>query len=105
MMKKYKTIVSPRAKKDIKRYVSYLVNVKKSQQAAQALYDDYRGTIKRLADVAGMLRDPDSEELRKRELKRINFTKHNYFLLYRIKGEVVEIVAMFHGLEDYENKL
>ena len=72
-MKQYKVIISPRAKKDIKKYVDYLINVKYSQQAAQALFDDYKGTIKRLSEVAGMLRNPDSEELRKRQLKRINF--------------------------------
>lgn len=52
-----------------------------------------------------MIRDPDSEKLKQRGLKRINFVKHNYFFLFRVKGNTVEIAAMFHRLEDYESKL
>ena len=101
----YRVIEAPRAKKDIKKYVGYLRDRKKSIQAAQALFDDYRATKERLADIAGMIRDPDSEKLKLRGLKRINFAKHNYFCLFRVKGNTVEIAAMFHGLEDYESKL
>lgn len=104
-MNKYRVIEAPRAKKDIKRYIGYLRNVKRSEQAAQALFDDYRATKKNLADVAGMVSDPDNEKLKQRGLKRMNFIKHNYFFLYRIKDNDAEIAAMFHGLEDYENKL
>ena len=78
-MKKYRVVEAPRAKKDIKRYIGYLRNEKKSQQAAQALFDDYRATKKKLVEVAGMLNDPDNEILKQRGLKRINFIKHNYF--------------------------
>ena len=49
-MKKYRVIEAPRAKKDIKRYVGYLLNVKKSNQAAQALFDDYILTHRVIAD-------------------------------------------------------
>ena len=104
-MKKYKVLVAPRAKKDVKKYVSYLRNVRLSMQAAQALFDDYRSTKKRLADICKYIGEPESEKLKQRGLKRINFTRHNYFFLFRVKGDTVEIVAMFHGLEDYENKI
>ncbi len=101
----YKVVIAPSAKKDIKRYIGYLADVKKSKQAAQALFDDYRKTKKRLADVAGMIKESDNEKIRARDLKRLNFDKHNYFLLFRVKEDTVEIVAIFHSLEDYENKL
>ena len=104
-MKKYRVIEAPRAKKDIKRYVGYLLNVKKSNQAAQALFDDYRGTKERLSEIAGAIHNPESDKLKQRNLKRINFQKHNYFFLFRVNGDTAEIVAMFHSLEDYENKL
>ncbi len=104
-MKKYRIIVAPRAQKDIRKYINYLRNVKKSTQAAQALFDDYRKTQKRLAETADIIKDPDNEKLKERQLKRINFVKHNYFLLFRIREDTVEIAAMFHELEDYDNKL
>lgn len=104
-MRKYKIIEAPRAKKDIKKYIGYLRNEKKSIQAAQALFDDYRATKRHLADIAGAIRESDNEKMKERGLKRINFMKHNYFFVFRIKGDNAEIAAMFHGLEDYENKL
>ena len=69
------------------------------------LVNDYRETRKKLEIVAGSLKDPDSEKLKVRRLKRINFLKHDYFLLYRIDGSAVYVTNMFHSLEDYENKL
>ena len=104
-MVRYKVVVAPRANEDMKRYVAYLANVKKSKQAAQALFDDYRKTKKRLADVAGMIKESDNEKIRARDLKRLNFDKHNYFLFFRVKNNTAEIVAIFHSLEDFENKL
>ena len=52
-----------------------------------------------------MLQNPDDDNLKSRNLKRINFRHHNYFLLFQITENVVEIVTMFHGLEDYRKKL
>ena len=58
-----------------------------------------------LANIAGALADPDDEKLKQRCLKRINFLRHNYFMLFMVEKEKVFIVRVFHGLEDYQNKL
>ena len=96
---------SPRSKQDAKRYIGYLRNVKMSEQAAQALYNDFRATKKELSKVAGIIQEHPNPKVRQRGLKRINFLKHNYYFLFRIVVNVVEIAAMFHGSEDYEKKL
>ncbi len=46
-----------------------ITNEKKSIQAAQALFDDYRETRSVLANIAGSLADPDEEKLKQRGLK------------------------------------
>lgn len=69
------------------------------------MYNDYRETKTVLANIAYALADPDNEKLRQRRLKRINFLHHNYFMLFRVEKEKVIIVRVFHGLEDYQNKL
>ena len=46
-----------------------ITNEKKSIQAAQALFDDYRETRFVLANIAGSLADPDEEKLKQRGLK------------------------------------
>ena len=66
---------------------------------------DFRETRKQLQNVAGSLQDPESDALRQRNLKRINFIHHNYFLLFRVVDQMVYVTDMFHCLEDYENKL
>ncbi len=104
-MKKYKVYITGRAFSDLRKRISYLRNEKKSLQAAQALFDDYRETRAVLANIAGALADPDDEKLKQRGLKRINFLHHNYFMLFRVEKEKVFIVRVFHGLEDYQNKL
>ena len=104
-MKTYKVRMSPRAKADLRDRVSYLVNVKKNPQAAASLMADFRKTRINLESIAGSIKEPDSEILKSRKLKRINLREHDYFLLYRIDGDTVMIMNIFHALEDFENKL
>ena len=72
-MKRYKVKISPRAKEDFKKSIYYLIYIKKNRQAAENLFSDYQNTIEMLSNVAGSLREPDSEKLKDRRLKRMNF--------------------------------
>ena len=104
-MKQYVVKITPNLERKLNKYISYLKNNKKSLQAAQSLFDDFLETRKALETTADLLKNPDDENLKARNLKRINFRRHNYFLLFRINGDVVEIVTMFHGLENYRDKV
>ena len=95
-MKKYKVIVTPDAEHDLKAYLKYLRDIKKNPQAVKNVLNDFRDTIKLLRDVAGSLAEPESEKLVTRSLRRINFKRHNYFMLYYIdSSDVVECVKVF----------
>lgn len=37
--------------------------------------------------------------------RRINFKKHNYFMLFRLENDVVYVDHIYHFLQDYENKI
>ena len=104
-MKSYKVKVSPAAREDLRRRIAYLVDIKKNKKAAKNVMADYQETRKTLSDIAGSIRVPDSIELQNRDLKRINFRRHDYFMLFRIDGDVATITNIFHSYEDYENKL
>ena len=104
-MKKYKPVMTPEAKADLKNILSYLQKTFHNQQAVRNIWEDFRETKKTLARSAGSLPEPESERLRERGLKRINFLRHSYFILYIIENETAVIVNIFHMLEDYENKL
>ena len=101
----YKVVISDEAISDLRRYVGYLINVKKTTQAASNLLDDYDETISTLSTVAGSLKMCESPKLRVRNLRRINFLHHNYFLLYQLEGDTAYVTNIFHGLEDVDNKL
>ncbi len=104
-MKKYKVIVTPRARQDIKAYVDYIKNTYKNPQAARSVFEDYVKTRKALSLTAGTIREQDSELLKRRGLKRINFRNHSYFMLFWIDNDIVSITNIYHDLEDFESKL
>ena len=104
-MKTYCVVVTDDAKADLKRYRDYILKKFNNPQAARAVIIDFRETRTKLKTVAASLQDPESEVLKQRGLKRINFQRHNYFLLFRIVDDRVYVTNVFHFLEDYENKL
>ena len=104
-MNTYKVVVTADAKDDLKRYRDYLLYVKNSPQAAKNVVLDFRKTRERLETIAGSLPAPGSEALKRRRLKRINFLQHDYFLLFRVEGQMVYVTNMFHSREDFESKL
>ena len=101
----YRVVVSADAKADLKRYIAYLQKKKRNPQAAGNVLDDFRQTRITLAHSAGAIGLPESEELQKRGLKRMNFLRHDYFLLYKVDGNLAIVTNIFHALEDFENKL
>jgi len=101
----YKVKLTVDAENDLNQFVRYLLFEKKSDQAARNLVDDFELTKQNLARVAGSLKDCENSRLRKRGYKRINFTAHKYFMLYRIEGNKAIVDNIFHELQDYENKM
>ena len=106
-MKKYQVIVTPDAKADLRRYLSYLRNVKKNLQATKSVLEDFNDTQEKLSRIADGISEPASDELGKRALKRLNFVKgHRYFVLFKKEPDgKIYITNVFHMLEDFESKL
>ncbi len=101
----YKVIITSDAENDLERSIKYLLEVKKSRQAAKNVLDDFAITVKNLENVAGSLRYCEHPKLAELGYKRINFTAHRYFLLFRLDGDVVIVDKIFHELQDYEGKI
>ena len=51
----YKVVVTADAEEDLNQYIRYLLMVKKSDQAAKNVLDDFEATIQSLKSVAGSL--------------------------------------------------
>lgn len=104
-MKKYTVSVTKEARGKLRKYLKYLKDVKKNSQAAKSVMQDFRETRKELELVAGSLKEPDNTKLRQAGVKRINFKRHSYFLLYKIEDSKAIIVTMVHSLEDPDTYL
>ena len=50
----YKIVVTADAEEDLNQYISYLLTVKRSDQAAKNVLDDFEATIRSLKSVAGL---------------------------------------------------
>ncbi|MBQ4513257.1 MAG: type II toxin-antitoxin system RelE/ParE family toxin [Anaerolineaceae bacterium] len=104
-MKQYKVIILSEAQRDLQKRIDYIVFVLKNKQAAKRVMLDYHQTINTLSHIAGSIRISDNELLRERNLKRLNFHKHDYYLLFKIEEDKVKVTNIFHGWEDVEEKL
>ena len=104
-MKKYRVVATKQAQNDLRQKLAYIRDHLKNPQDVQNVYSDYKETRAALSENAGSIHEPTSEKLKERGLKRINFRRHNYFMLFRVVGNRAEITNIFHGTEDYENKL
>ena len=99
----YKVVLTENAENDLDIFINYLLFEKKNEQAARNLLDDFEITIKKLSMVAGSLKYCDNARLKELGYKRINFSAHRYFILFRINGNIVIVDNIFHELQDYEN--
>ena len=82
-----------------------MIEIKHSKQAANSVIDDDYDTIDRLESIAGSIRIEDDSMCAAFGYRRINFLRHDYFMLYRLEGNTAIIDRMFHQREDYRNKI
>ena len=104
-MKRYNVVTTPDADADLKRFFTYILLQLKNEQAAFSFLDDYDETIEILSKNAGMIKESEYKLLRERNLKRINFKRHRYFLLFSLNQDTATVVAIGHFLQDIDNVL
>ena len=73
----YRIVIMERAEEDLDRFAAYLLFEKKNEQAARNLPDEFEK----------------------------KFLSHQYFMLYRIEGNIVFVDNIFHELQDYEDAM
>lgn len=101
----YKVVITEDAEADLDQFVRYLLFVKKNEQAAGNLLDDFESTKEKLENVAASLNECSNPRLKEWGYRRINFINHRYFMLYRIEDNKVIVDNIFHELQDYEKNL
>lgn len=101
----YKIQLTEDAEQNLDSYIRYLLFVKKSEQAAGNLLDDFEATKRSLELVAGSLSYCENLRLKELGYKKISFLSHRYFMLFRIQGNVAIVDNIFHELQDFEHKM
>ena len=81
-MKLYRVTITPDALDMLNQRLAYLLFVKKSEQAYDAVETDYYDTLEELSNVAGAIQEPDEPELKSRGLRRIHFLRHKYIMIF-----------------------
>ena len=74
-------------------------------QAATSLLNDFEEILDLLKLAASSLKYCENDKLKAHGYRRMNFRRHNYFILYRVLDDLVIIDNIFHNLQDYENIL
>lgn len=101
----YKVIITEQSQQQFERYLVYIVNQLRNQQAAKNLLLDYRNTRKQLSIVAGSLRLMDDNDLKSMGYRKINFQHHRYVMVYRIHDDQAVVYGIYHSLQDYKDLL
>ena len=99
----YKVVITERATTKLDGFVRYLLYEKKNGQAATNVLNDFEATKRNLAIVAGSLKLCDNPGIKALGYRRINFLKHQYYMLYRIEGKSAVVDNIFHNLQDPNN--
>lgn len=103
--KAYKLIVTEHADKLLDRILCYLIYQLKNEQAAAHLLDEMNNIYDRLEE--NPLQFPLSQDtyLKKRGYHEAVCGQMNYTIIFSVREDVVNIVGIFHQLENYQEKL
>ena len=86
----YKVFVTEDAEADLDNFVRYLLFVKKSEQAAKNLLDDFEITKQSLSHVAGSLQDCTNPKLKEYGYDFINPVEGNLACGYKAVGKLAK---------------
>lgn len=101
----YNLIITDRADELIDERVSYLIIKFKNPQAAAHLLGEISGIYDRMVDNPYQFPDSKDPCLLWRGYKEAYIPALNYKMVFRIDGNNVYVVGLFHDLEDYVPKV
>lgn len=100
----YDVIFTDIAEKQLLDIFYYILLELENEQAAWSIEKDAKETIKRLSHIAGSLKLCEDPRLRSLRYRTIHFKHHKYFMLYRIESNKVYVDAVYHDLQNFENR-
>ena len=104
-METYRIEITPDAEADVENCYRYILETYHSWDTADAFLDDYGETLEKLRLGAGRLKIGDHPLMQARGIRRWNFLKHDYFMLYTVREDLAIILAVAHFRKDIGNIL
>ena len=101
----YNLIITERADELLDKLVFYLLYQLKNEQAASHLLDGVSKIYDRVAENPFQFPECRDPVLKRKEYREAVIPDMNYIVIYRIHKYDVYVLGVFHGLENYNQKL
>lgn len=101
----YNLIITDRAKELLDELVCHLIYRLKNEGAASHLFDGIEKIYDRLEENPYQFPDSKDPYLKHMGYKEAVVTDMNYILIFKIEGNGVYVLGIFHQLENYGNKI
>lgn len=101
----YRLNITDRAEELLDQLVNYILFKFKNEPAAIQLLDGMEQLYDRLEDNPYQFADCRDSFLKSKGYKEAVVKNMDYILIFRIDGDVVYVLGVFHQLENYKDKL
>ncbi len=98
----YEVVLTEDAKADLDNITEYYSSKFFGTHSINKLLKDFENTRMYIRDNPKAFQICNNTKLQEAGYRMIRFSKHKYFLLYRIKGNIVFIDAIFYESQNYE---
>ena len=101
----YKINVTEHANELLDNLVYHLIYRLKNKQAAERLLDKIDSIYDRLEENPFQFPESRDTYLAKRGYREAVVSQMNYIIVFDVRADVVNVVGIFHQLENYQSKL
>lgn len=101
----YKLIITEHAVELLDMLVYHLLYHLRNEQAAKHLLDEIDRIYDRLEDNPYQFPESRGTYLKKKGYREAIVTQMNYTVIFSINADYVDVVGVFHQLEEYRNKV
>ena len=101
----YKLIITEHATELLDELVYHLLYHLRNEQAAKHLLDEIDHIYDRLEDNPYQFPESRDSYLKKKGYREAIVTQMNYTVIFSVNMDSVNVMGVFHQLEDYRNKV
>ncbi len=101
----YRLMITERAEELLEQLVNYILYKFRNEQTARHLLDDIEQLYDRLEDNPYQFADCRDSFLKNKGCKEAVVKDMDYILIFRMEGNVVYVLGIFHQLENYKDTL